>query len=178
MSWFTRPLPGRPTAAEYGHAAEGFDFPNAVALDSVAYPDFTGPDGGPEAHRAVTGETFQATNPEYAGAYALGYLDAPGAPVSAAFLAPAPGSVDLSAARDAGAVPGTNRLIHSEGPVTGSPFVGWTGTRTDLHKPIAQVDGPVTGGPDYGRTLTAAYYGQAQAAYSQAAAEAAMVAAL
>jgi hypothetical protein len=36
----------------------------------------------------------------------------------------------------------------------------------------------VTGGPDYGHTLNAAYYAQAQAQFSLAQAEAAMVAAV
>jgi hypothetical protein len=41
-----------------------------------------------------------------------------------------------------------------------------------------QANGPVAGGPDYGHSLTAAYYSAAQANFSQAQAEAGMVAAL
>ena len=79
--------------------------------------------------------------------------------------------------RDAGGVPGTNRAIHSVGPVDGVPGDGWSGSRTALHQSQTQSAGPVTGGPDYGQSLTAAYYSAAQTNFSQAQAEAGMVAA-
>lgn len=180
MGWFTRPLPQPSTAGEYGRPAEGFDFPSQVDLDSTAYPEYTGPDGGPEAHRGVTGALFQSdpSMPADLGLYQLDYLEVSGAAPAQQFLAPAPGSVDLVMARESGGVAGTNRIIHSVGPVDGAMGDGWTGTRTDLHRLIPQSDGPVTGGPDYGHTAMAAYYSVAQAAFSQAAAEAGMVAAL
>jgi hypothetical protein len=180
MGWFTRPLPASLRPAEYGHP-EGFDFPNTVDLDSVAYPEFHGVADSPEAHRGVTGELFQDTAPEYAGQYELGFIDQPGTVPSQTYLAPAPGSQDLVAPRDTGGVPGTNRVIHSVGPVDGAGTDGgatWSSVRTDLHTPVAQQGGPVTGGPDYGHSLNAAYYAQAQAQYNLASAEAAMVAAI
>lgn len=177
MGWFNKPLPASLRPAEYGHP-EGYDFPNAVDLDSVSYPEFHGVEDGPTAHRAITGEKFQDENPEYAGQYQLGYLDQPGAVPSQTYLAPAPGSQDLSAPRDSGGVAGTNRVIHSVGPVDGAGADSWSAARTDLHTPLVGTGGPVSGGPDYGHTLNAAYYAQAQAQFSLAAAEAAMVAAV
>lgn len=179
MGWFSRPLPASLQPAEYGHP-EGYDFPNQVDLDSTSYPEFHGVEDGPSAHRANTAETFQNAPevPEYAGKYELGYLDQPGAAPSTAYLAPAPGSQDLAAPRDSGGVAGTNRQILSVGPVDGHISDGWTNSRADLHTPQVGTAGPVVGGPDHGHMVNAAYYAQAQAQFSQAAAEAAMVAAL
>lgn len=178
MGWFSKPLASDLRPREYGRPTEGFDFPNTVELDSVAYPEFHGVEDGPSAYRSNTGEAFQHENPEYAGQYELGYLAQPGTMPSTAYLAPAPGSQDLTAPRDSGGVPGTNRVIHSIGPVDGTVSDDWTGSRTGLHAPRVQANGPVAGGPDYGHSLTAAYYSAAQANFSQAQAEAGMVAAL
>lgn len=177
MGWFSRPLASDLRPREYG-TPDHFILPSAVELGSTAYPEFHGIEDGPSALRSNTGEVFQADNPEYAGRYELGYLEQPGAISSLASIAPAPGSSDLTVARDAGGVPGTNRAIHSVGPVDGLLSDAWSGSRTALHAPQPQAHGPVTGGPDYGQSLTAAYYSAAQANFSQAQAEAAMVAAL
>jgi hypothetical protein len=177
MGWFSRPLPASLQPAEYGHP-EGFDFPNTVDLDSVSYPEFHGAADGPAAHRGITGEKFQDENPEYAGRYELGFLNQPGELPSQTYLAPAPGSQDLVAPRDAGGTAGTNRVILSDGPVDGHISDAWSSARTDLHTPQVGTAGPVSGGPDYGHQLNAAYYAQAQAQFSVAAAEAAMVAAV
>lgn len=178
MGWFSRPLSTDLRPREFGHPGEGFDFPATVDLDSVAYPEFHGIGGGPSALRSTTGDVFQDAAPEFAGVYEPGFLAQPGALPAVATLAPAPGSQDLMMPRDTGGVPGTNRIIHARGPVDGALSDQWTGTRETLHAPALQAHGPVVGGPDYGHTLTAAYYAAAQANYSQAAAEAAMVAAL
>lgn len=175
MGFFSRPLAADLRPRESGFQ-DHFVLPSAVELDSEAYPEFHGVEGGPSAVRSNTGELFQDTAPEYAGQYELSYLNQPGTVGSLASLVPAAGSSDLSAPRDSGGVPGTNRAIHSTGPVDGLPE-GWTGSRTALHQAQTQSAGPVTGGPDYGQTLTAAYYSAAQANFSQAQAEAAMVAA-
>jgi hypothetical protein len=179
MNWFKTPLPASLTPAEYGHP-EGYDFPNSVELGSVSYPEFHGVEDGPTAYRANTGETFQDAPeaPEYAGKYELAYLNQPGQTPSQTYLAPAPGSQDLAAPRDSGGVAGTNRVIHPTGPVDGAGADSWSASRADLHTPVVGTGGPVTGGPDYGHQLNAAYYAQAQAQFSQAAAEAAMVAAV
>jgi len=172
MGWFSRPLAADLRPREYG-TPDHYVLPSAVELDSTAYPEFHGVEGGPSALRANTAEVFQDAAPEYAGQYELGYLNQPGTvPTNASLYQ------DLTVPRDSGGVPGTNRAIHSIGPVGGLPGDGWTGSRAALHAPQTQSGGPVTGGPDYGQTLTAAYYSAAQANFSQAQAEAAMVAAL
>lgn len=171
MGWFSRPLAADLRPREYG-TPDHYVLPSAVELDSTGYPEFHGVEGGPAALRANTAEVFQSDAPEYAGVYELGYLNQAGTMPTDASL-----YQDLSAPRDAGGVPGTNRIIHSMGPVDGSPDSGWSGSRTALHAPQTQAMGPVTGGPDYGQTLTAAYYSAAQANFSQAQAESAMVAA-
>jgi hypothetical protein len=171
MGWFSRPLAADLRPREYG-TPDHFILPSHVELDSTAYPEFHGVEDGPSAVRSNSGELFQAMAPEYAGQYELGYLNQPGTVPTDASL-----YQDLAAPRDAGGVPGTNRTIHSIGPVDGTPDTGWSGSRTALHAPQTQSQGPVTGGPDYGQTLTAAYYSAAQANFSQAQAESAMVAA-
>lgn len=173
MGFFSRPLAADLRPREYGRPSEGFDFPATVDLDSVSYPEFHGIEDGPSALRSTTGEAFQASNPEYAGVYEPGFLDQPGVMPAVAQL-----PQDLVVPRDAGGVPGTNRAIHARGPVDGVISDAYTGTRAGLHSPQLQAAGPVVGGPDYGHTLNAAYYSAAQANYSQAAAEAGMVAAL
>jgi len=177
LGWFKRSLPQDLRPREYG-TPDHFVLPSAVELDSAAYPVLHGVEGGPAALVGNSAEVFQADAPEYAGQYELGFLNQPGTVASLASMVPAPGSSDLVAPRDAGGVPGTNRIIHSVGPVDGVLSDGWTGSRADLHTPAPALNGPVSGGPDYGQTLTAAYYASAQANFSQAQAEAAMVAAL
>lgn len=179
MGWFTRPLPVSLQPKEYGHP-EGFDFPNKVELDSVTYPEAHGV-AGPLAAIGSTGERDQTQAPEYAGQYELGYLNQPGALPTQTYLAPAPGSQDLLVPRDTGGISGTNRILHSVGPVDGAGTDGgntWTSDRDVLHKAAVGNSGPVAGGPDYGHSLTAAYYAQAAAQFNTAAAEASMVAAL
>lgn len=177
MGWFKRSLPQDLRPREYG-TADHFVLPSAVELDSTSYPVFHGIEGGPASLAGNVMDLAQDTAPEYAGTYELGYLNQPGQVTSLASLVPAAGSSDLTAPRDAGGVAGTNRIIHSVGPVDGVVSDGWTGSRADLHAPQVQANGPVAGGPDYGHSLTAAYYSAAQANFSQAQAEAAMVAAL
>lgn len=177
MGWFTRSLPTDLRPREYG-TPDHFVLPSAVELDSTAYPEFHGVEGSPAALVGNSAEVFQADAPEYAGRYELGFLNQPGTISTLSSVVPAAGSSDLLVARDSGGVPGTNRIIHSVGPVDGNLSDGWTGSRADLHTPLVSTNGPVTGGPDYGQTLTAAYYSAAQANFSQAQAEAAMVAAL
>lgn len=176
MAWFKRPLAQDLRPREYG-TPDHFVLPSAVELGSTAYPVFHGVEGGISPVVSNTGEVFQADNPEYAGKYELGYLNQPGLVSELASLNPAPGSADLAVPRFAGGVPGTNRIIHSVGPVDGVLSDQFSGSNTKLHAPNMQANGPVTGGPDYGQSLTAAYYSAAQANFSQAQAEASMVAA-
>lgn len=169
---------------EYGHENETFDFPTTSnLLDEVAYPELTdmGIGGGVEAYRSNTGELFQDSAPEYAGTYTPGFENSPGVLYDNSSYTPAPGSQDLSAPRSDGGVPGTNRLIRSQGPVTGEGSDGgqsWTGNRAELHRPNPNYAGPVVGGPDYSNSLGAAYYADTLAGYSEISATSAMVSAV
>ena len=114
---FATALPSTARSSEYGHPGESFDLPTAVLEDEVAYPEFAGVAGGPSEHRANTGELFQAGNPAYAGTYQLEYQNDSGVTPGFFEQVAAPGSASLSAPRNAGEVTGTNRIIHSTGPV-------------------------------------------------------------
>lgn len=91
-------------------------------------------------------------------------------------LAPAPGSENLTAPRDAGGRPGTNRLNRSRGPVLG-PTSGWSGNRDlPLSLPVG-ARGPV-GTLDYSSALAQAYAAANRRVLDQAAIESALVAAV
>lgn len=150
----------------------GYDLPSDVTLDDPTYPDLTGLGGGVAAYRGNQDAQFQNANPEYAGEYGLDYLDAPGLIPAYAGLNPAPGSVDLIQPRNAGEVSGTNRIIHSVGPVTGESH-SWTELQTPLNQPNPNYGGPVTGGGDYSQQLAATYFAsQARMLSEQASAQA------
>jgi hypothetical protein len=169
--------------AEMGYQDETFGFPapDDELTDEVVYPELTGVGGGVSAYRSNTGEVFQGSAPEYAGRYQLDYMNAPGVLFDNSSYAPAPGSQDLIAPRYDGGVSGTNRLINSDGPVTGEGSDGgqsWTGERAELNRPNPNYGGPVVGGPDYSNSLGAAYYADTLAGYSEIAATSAMVSAV
>lgn len=176
---FTAPLSNSLRSREYGYPQEHFDLPSVdEPVDEVAYPDYV-PHNGPSEHRANTGELFQEGNPDYAGTYALDFMNEPGQLPGFAELAPAPGSESLSAPRNSDEVPGTNTIIHSEGPVRSTTTDTWSGTRADLYRSNPNYGGPVAGGPDYAQGMQAAFFQQqALAAYSEAASNAAMVSAV
>lgn len=164
--------------AEYGYPGQAMEFAREVTLDDADYPDNTGIEGGVSQWRGPTGELFQDTNPEWARPYRPEVSYAPGALPTFTELNPAPGSVDLAFPRDAGGVPGTNTTLLGEGPVTGEDYANWTGTQGSLHRPNPSYSGPVTGGPDYSSQLSAAYFQQQAALYSQEYANSAMVSAV
>lgn len=177
---FNTPLANWARSSEYGFPGETFDLPATYEEDAEPQPEFTGIGGGVSEFRSTTGQLFQDDNPAYAGTYTPGFQDSPGTVFATTPLAPAPGSTDLAAPRESGGMPGTNRLINSLGPVAGdgAEHGRWTGNREDANKPNMQYAGPVTGGPDYANSLGAAYFAAQQQAYSDQAANAAMVSAV
>lgn len=170
---------GKP--AEMGYPNETFDLPSQVDLDDPIYPEFTGISAGPSEWRSNTGELFQEDAPEYAGKYEVGFENEVGSSFKNESLNPAPGSVDLIAPMDTGSIPGTNRLIKSDGPVDGAGAdqgITWTGEQGDLYKPNPNYSGPVAGGPDYANSLARAYYADQNDGFSQIDATSSMVSAV
>lgn len=166
--------------AEYGYPDEHYLYPvESVDLDDANYPGEPNADeNSPESWRSVVGDNWPSSHPAYDRPYRREFQDATGAvPNDVPSVTPAPGSTDLAFPRQQGGVPGTNRLIGGDGPVTGEDSV-WTGKRADLHHPVIGNAGPVTGGPDYSSQLAAAYFQQQAAQFSQQYAESAMVSAV
>lgn len=146
----------------------GYDLPSGDTeiYPSEQEPDFTGLSGG-VSYRSNSADLFDGTG--------LGYLNNPGPESIPTFQAPAPGSVDLSAARYDNGIPGTDRIIHSDGPVSGDG-TEFNDGRAVLNTPNPGYAGPVTGGPDYAQTAAANYFAsQAQQYSAQASAEALLV---
>ena len=110
--------------------------------------------GGVGAYRGNESEQFQNDLPNYVGHYQLGFMNEPGLETVYVGVAPAIGSTDLAFPRDTGSVPGTDRIIHSVGPVSGRNS-NWTGLRNVNHTPAPGVTGPVVGGADYATQLAA-----------------------
>lgn len=166
-------------AKEYGYPDDSFDLPSSVDLTSVAYPVPTGLGGGVAAYRGNQADQFQSDNPGYAGEYELGFMDATGIVPGYNELNPAPGSASLLAPRGTagGGQPGTNRIIHSEGPVSG---VGseFSGLQAALNAPNPQYAGPVSGGADYSQQLAASYFAAQAIQFSEQASASAMVSAV
>lgn len=182
MGFWNKPLSSDLTSSGFatpeGYPQETFDLPSAVNLDDTTIPDYLTGNGEVSAYRSNTGDLFQETHTFSEGQYQLDYLNIPGEFVTAQNIVPAAGSSDLAQPRDTGGIPGTNRAIHSEGPVTGTPDNNWTGTRTRTVAQAVGMTGPVIGGADTGHGVSNAYYAQQNAMYSQAAAEAALMAAI
>lgn len=176
---FTAPLSNSLRSREYGYPQEHFDLPSPDELvDEVAYPDFV-PNNGPSEYRANTGEVFQEGNPDYAGTYALDFMNEPGILPSFTENTPAPGSQSLVAPRNADEIAGTNTIIKSDGPVRSETTDTWSGDRAALYRSNPNYGGPVQGGPDYATGMQAAYFqSQALAAFSEAASNSAMVSAV
>lgn len=166
---FTIPLV--PTGV--GYPDESFDFPSRIDLDSVSYPELNGLGGGVSAYRDSQAYQFQSDNPAYAGEYQLGYLNAPGIVMPNADLR----HDIIGREDDDGRNPGTNRIIHSIGPVTGRDN-GFSGIRDELVQPNPGYAGPVSGGSDYAQQLAASYFASQALAYSEQASAQAMVSAV
>lgn len=166
--------------AEYGYPGEHYPYPmETVVVDDANYPDELNTEtNSPESWRSTVGDRWPSAHPAYDRPYHREFLDNPGTPASdAPSVAPAIGSTDLAFPREQGGIPGTNRLIGGDGPVTGEDSQ-WTGQRAGLHTPAIGNAGPVVGGPDYSSQLAAAYFQQQAALYSQQYAESAMVSAV
>jgi hypothetical protein len=171
---------------DFGNNLQGFpkdtyDLPNELMLDSTASPTLDGLGGGTAAYRGNKSEQFQQDDPGYAGGYQLQFANPQAYRPTQARQAPAPGSVDLDAPRDSGPdiMIGSQRLINSEGPVTGeSSNHNWSNTRHVLPQFSADYDGPVSGGPDSGQKIAAAYYASQLQEYSAMANAQALLAAI
>lgn len=175
---FTMTLPGQGNSREYGNANDSFDFPGTLEFEDTNEPVLTGAGGGVATYRGNQSEQFQSDNPAYAGEYHLGYENAIGLPAPVAqSTAPAPGSTDLVVARTTGGVAGTNRIIQSDGPVTGrdNPFSGLQG---DLFTPNPNYNGPVSGGQDYSQQLANAYFASQATLFSEQASAQALISAV
>lgn len=182
MGWFSAPLGdglrSSAYAAPQGYPEEHHPTPAQTDLGDGYVPGFHGVNNGPTAHQGNTGDLYQDTHPGYAGLYVPDFRDASGAQPVAAERVPAVGSQSLVEARDARGVPGTNRAIHSTGPVTGTSDNLWSGRRAaTVPKPVGQ-SGPVSGGQDANSAAARAYYSQQASYVSQAMAEATLMAAV
>jgi hypothetical protein len=175
---FATALPSSARSSEYGYPQDTWDGPTASDIDEVSYPENVGIADGVSEYRSNTGEVFQQGNPEYAGTYELGFMNAPGTQPGYSELQPQAGSSSLSAPRNAGEITGTNRLIQSTGPVSGTDGDQWSGVRAELNKPNPNYGGPVTGGPDYAASLASSYFAQQANYFSEQASAAAMVSAV
>lgn len=143
-------------------------------------PDFIDPVvNSPLAYHGTVGERFIG-DPELPGYVRQGVQEQqanPGQPEPLSNLAPAPGSENLIAPRNAGEIGGTNRLVRFHGPVDAHAPV-WSGKNTALRKPVVGNKGPVSGAAVDGATLASqAYFAQQAAYFSQQASDAAMVSA-
>lgn len=157
-----RSTPGAARTTELGQDSNRPEFADSVVNSPLPY-------------HGTVGERFQDANPAYAGEYNPHFLDVPGAPVTPSFLAPAPGSENLTAPRNAGEIGGTNRLFKPSGPVTAESASGWTGKNTALRKPVVGNSGPVGGGRDNSQIASQAYFASVAARVAQQASDAAMV---
>lgn len=184
---FRTPVPAQMiTDPQYG----GGPGANAVLPSQVILDDTTRPfepnevDNAVAAYRGDTGQLFQESlyTPGYSGEWVShpgqGDQPIPGDGLRYAGLYPAPGSQDLTAPRDAAGIPGTDTLMYAaEGPVTGRDNA-YTNNRAALYSETPGYNGPVGGGPDYSQQATRAYFQVQAQQYSQAATEAAMLAAI
>lgn len=179
MGALNTPLGGGLRSSGYQDVPRAPEFyvqPSQVDLGDGNIPGMHGTSGGPATWEGNTGDLYQDTHASYAGVYVPDFLDVPGPAVVATQLAPATGSENLVAPRDAFGVPGTNRAIHSAGPVTGTSDNAWSGRRAATVPRTVGSSGPVTGGQDVNQAAARAYYSQQASMISQAMAEASLMA--
>lgn len=187
MSFFTRSktvesTPSADYPAPYGDPGAHFDFPYMVTDNDANSVTPVNADGTPMpfSYESVMPQSPE-TNPLWAGEYALGFLANPLPAPTYNPTNPAPGSVDLERPSDTPFfAPGTNRLIHSIGPVTGNGGSEgrWDGSRATIGRAPTGQGGPVTGGPDYAQQLALTFQAAQNIAYSQQAAASALVSAV
>lgn len=160
-------IPLRSTPGAVNTVELGQDSNNPEYIDPVV--------NSPLPYHGTVGERFQETNPGYAGNYDPHFMDSKGMPEPLSILAPAPGSENLSAPRNAGEIGGSNRLFKPHGPVSAVNQSGWTGKNTALRKPVVGNSGPVGGGRDNSQIASQAYFASVAARVAQQASDAAMV---
>lgn len=163
--------------APLGDPGSHFDFPYQVVTDDANSITPVNADGVPMpiSYQSVMPASPE-TDPFNVGAYQLQFMDAPAITPSMTQLNPAPGSVNLEQPMDTPFfAPGTNRIIHSKGPVTGTYVERYDGDRAEIGSIPAGQGGPVTGGPDYAQQLALTFQAAQNIAYSQQAAAQALV---
>jgi hypothetical protein len=163
---------------QLGFINETTDLPSEVNLDDVTIPEYMTESGYVAEYRGNAGDLYQESHSAGEGLYQLNYLNETGLGEVATQLNPAAGSANLIEPRNAHGIPGTNRVIHSTGPVTGTPDNWYSGQRTATQAQPVGLNGPVVGGADTGHGTSNAYYAAQNAMYSQAAAEAGLMAAI
>lgn len=168
--------------APYGYPGGHFDFPYQVTTTDANSVTPVNSDGTPmpwDYENVMPTAPFEPENPFNVGAYGLGFMDAPALTPTHASLNPAPGSVDLIQPRQTPYFPnGTNRLIHSKGPVTGVYVERYDGSRQEIGRVPTGQGGPVTGGPDYAQQLAQTFMAAQAQAYSSYAQASALVSAV
>jgi len=166
--------------APMGDPGSHFDFPYQVVTNDANSVTPVNADGTPMpfSYESVMPPTPES-DPFNVGSYGVAFMDAPAITPSMTQLNPAPGSVNLEQPRDTPFfAPGTNRIIHSTGPVTGAGSERYDGDRAEIgSNPVGQ-GGPVTGGPDYAQQLALTFQAAQNIAYSQQAAASALVSAV
>jgi len=184
MGFFTptktvQAVPDADYPAQYGDPNGHFDMPYMVVTTDANSVTPVNPDGTP---MPISYESVMPALPDNAnnvGDYQLGFVNAPLPTPNYAPLNPAPGSVDLERPRDTPFfAPGTNRLIHSKGPVTGVYTERFDGERAVIGSQTPGQGGPVTGGPDYAQQLALTFQAAQNIAYSQQATAQALVSAI
>lgn len=147
---------------------------NAVELDDGYYADTP-----ISPYRGDVGDIVQDQRPGYAGSDSREIVFQPDSLPSYKFMAPAPGSTDLIAPRDAGSIPGTSYLNVKNGPVSGFAMDEYQeGNRQQLESVPPGAYGPVVGGQDYSSVVSAATWQQSFDEYSNAPSSQAIVSAI
>jgi hypothetical protein len=151
-----------------------FDAPSNLNLDSTAYPNLWGLSGGTAAYRSNQDDVLdQGWQPDYAGQYGIKFAEAKGIDPNTQ-RETVPGSADLGMTRDTGGTVGTDRIIMSDGPVTGKSH-DWSDQRDKVYQANPNYSGPVTGGPDYAQRLAMTFMASQAVAFSEQASAEALV---
>lgn len=168
--------------AELGYPNDHFDLPYTVTTNDAVSITPANSDGVPQPYTFQGNmgalNEFEEQYPDYAGTYALAFMNVPLPSPTMSSLNPAPGSVDLREPSSTPKfAPGTNRLIKSAGPVRNdnTPF---SGNIANLYRETPGQNGPVTGGADYAQQLAATFFASQNLAYSQQASAQALVSAV
>jgi len=154
---------------------------SSVSANVPVLSDAYIPDDLPYDYYGNMGETVGGNvKPGYAGSGSRTLVLEPGQATDTgySFLFPAPGSVDLTAARDSGGIPGTTELNIRNGPVSGNQMDVYGNVRQGLDSQPPGYYGPVQGGTPQDQLISQAFWQQSFAIYSNASSDQAMVAAV